>query len=100
MNKHKYTKLRENRYDKTINQAMVFLRRTFLIHLKDPNHVVDYSHEVDLDQLDLTDYKYTRDMKIELAGTDLNLMALEPCIVIQEMEELLSIKWVNQENKQ
>jgi hypothetical protein len=95
LNKNKYAKQRNLRYDKLANQAALFLRRTYLIHLKDPNHVLDLSHEVDLDQLDLTDYKYMREMMLDYINGDLNPMALEPCVVTTEMEELLSIKFVN-----
>ena len=92
LNKHKHTKAREQRYDKTINQSLLFLRRTYLIHLKDPNHVLDLSREIDLDQLDLTDFKYTHEMPIEY-GSDLIPMRMEACVVTNELEELLQIKW-------
>lgn len=98
MNKHKYTKMRDRRYDKTTNQAMVFIRRTFLMHLRDPQSAIDWSHEVDLDQLDMTDFKFTREMQIDY-GTELNILCLEQYTVQQELEELLNIKFVGTETK-
>jgi len=53
---------------------------------------LNFSGEIDLDLLDLTDYKYTREMAIEY-GSELNPLYLDSCFVNQEMEELLSIKW-------
>jgi hypothetical protein len=76
LNKHKYTKAREPRYDKVINQSLFFFRRTYLIHLKDPNHILDLSRDFDLDQLDLTDFKFTRENLIEY-GSDLIPMRME-----------------------
>lgn len=94
MNKQKYSKLIQSRYDKNKNQTLLFVRRTNLIHLKNGNNVPDLSQEIDLDQFDLTDYKYIRDAKIEYTEGDLYPKDLQACYVVQEMEELLSIKWV------
>lgn len=60
--------------------------------------MVDLSHEIDLDQLDLTDFKYTREMPIEY-GSDLIPMRLEACVVCNELEELLQIKWTSTERQ-
>lgn len=49
MNKLKYSKLIHNRYDKNKNQTLLFVRRTNLINLKNPNNVLDLSQEIDLD---------------------------------------------------
>ena len=99
LNKHKHTKAREPRYDKTINQSLLFFRRSYLIHLKDPNHLLDLSREIDLDQLDLTDYKFTNEMQTEY-GSDLIPMRLEACVVKNALEELLQIKWTNSDKQQ
>lgn len=92
MNKNKYTKVRERRYDKTVNQALTFVRRTYLVHLKDPNSAIDWSHEFDLDQLDMTDYKFTRESQVDF-GSDLNILCLDTVNINQEMDELLNLKW-------
>lgn len=59
---------------------------------------MNFSGEIDLDLLDLTDYKYTREMAVEY-GSELNPLYLDSCFVNQEMEELLSIKWLQQDKQ-
>ena len=99
MNKDKQTKLIQNRYDKNKNQTLLFVRRTNLITLKDSRDVPDLSQEIDLDQFDLTDYKYIRESKIEYSNDNLYPKDLQACYVVQEMEELLSIKWIQADNQ-
>ena len=65
--KNKYSKPIQDRFDKTKNQCLLFVRRNNLIYLKDPTNpnIPDFSNEIDLEQLDLTDFKYTKEMHIE-----------------------------------
>lgn len=92
MNKNKYTKIRERRYDKTVNQALLFVRRTYLVYLRDPANTISWADEPDLDQLDMTDYKFSGESQLDY-GTDWNVLTLEHCGINQQMDELINCKW-------
>jgi len=76
----------------------LFFRQKYLINLKDPNYSLDLSREIDLDQLDFTDFKFISEMQTEY-GSDLIPMRLEACVVKNALEELLQIKLTNSDKQ-
>jgi len=93
LNKSKYTSVSHSgRNDKNRNQTLYYYRFGTLNLLKTPEKAPDLSDEIDMDQLDLQDYKFIKDSIIDYMDDRFSL-DITKAQVMDELDELVKVKF-------